>query len=161
MKLGSGIADVTSWQREGLVWGLGTDGPAGSNNDLNMFESMDFAGKLAKVSREDPTVLPAKVLVAAATIGGARALGLAEKIGSLERGKRADFIAIDPATAHAQPLGDVYSALVYCIKASDVTDVWVDGRQLLRHRRPTTIERASILEKARRWREKVTASLNP
>ena len=56
-------------EADGLVWGLGTDGPAGSNNDLSMFEAMDFAGKLAKVSKEDPTVLPARVLVAAATRG--------------------------------------------------------------------------------------------
>jgi 5-methylthioadenosine/S-adenosylhomocysteine deaminase len=159
MKLGSGIADVTSWQKEGLVWGLGTDGPAGSNNDLNMFEAMDFAGKLAKVSREDPTVLPARVLVAAATAGGARALGLSEKIGSLEPGKQADFIAIDVANSHVQPFEDVYSTLVYSAKSSDVTDVWVDGKALLRQRRPTTLNAAAILEKAKTWRQKIRQSL--
>src|SRR6266498_1431764 len=159
MKLGSGIADVTAWQREGLVWGLGTDGAAGSNNDLNMFEAMDFAGKLAKVSREDPTVLPARVLVAAATRGGARALGLADKIGSLEPGKQADFITVDVHNAHMEPFEDPYSALVYSAKASDVTDVWVDGKPLLRHRRPTTLEETAILEKARHWRERVAISL--
>jgi 5-methylthioadenosine/S-adenosylhomocysteine deaminase len=171
MKLGSGIADVTAWQREGLVWGLGTDGPAGSNNDLNMFEAMDFAGKLAKVSREDPTVLPARTLVAAATIGGARALGLAEKIGSLKRGKRADFIAVDVANAHVQPFDDaggpgvspdaIYSTLVYSAKASDVTDVWVDGKRLLRAKRPATLDEAAILAKARSWRERVDRSFAP
>ncbi len=159
MKLGSGIADVTAWQREGLVWGLGTDGAAGSNNDLNMFEAMDFAGKLAKVSREDPTVLPARVLVAAATRGGAQALGLAQKIGSLEPGKQADFITVDVHNAHMEPFEDPYSALVYSAKASDVTDVWVDGKPLLRHRRPTTLEETAILERARHWRERVTKSL--
>ncbi len=159
MKLGSGVADVTAWQREGLVWGLGTDGPAGSNNDLNMFEAMDFAGKLAKVSREDPTVLPARVLLAAATRGGAQALGLADRIGSLEPGKRADFIAVDVHNAHVEPFEDPYSALVYSAKACDVTDVWVDGKRLLRNRRPTTLQETSILEKARRWREKVEKSL--
>jgi 5-methylthioadenosine/S-adenosylhomocysteine deaminase len=159
MKLGSGIADVTAWEREGLVWGLGTDGPAGSNNDLNMFEAMDFAGKLAKVSKEDPTVLPARVLVAAATRGGAQALGLAAKIGSLEPGKRADLIVVNVRNAHVEPFEDPYSALVYSAKASDVTDVWVDGKPLLRHRRPATLEEAGILEKARRWREKVSRSL--
>ncbi len=159
MKLGSGIADVTAWEKEGLSWGLGTDGPAGSNNDLNMFEAMDFAGKLAKVSREDPTVLPARVLVAAATRGGAQALGLAAKIGSLEPGKQADFIVVNVQNAHVEPFEDPYSALVYSAKASDVTDVWVDGRPLLRHRRPATLEEAGILEKARRWRERVRQSL--
>lgn len=161
MKLGSGIADVTSWQKEGLSWGLGTDGPAGSNNDLNMFESMDFAGKLAKISREDPTVLPARVLVAAATIGGARALGLAGKIGSLEPGKQADFLCLDVANAHVQPFEDLYSTIVYSAKSSDVTDVWVDGKALLRQRHSTTLEAPAILEKARAWRKRIRQSLTP
>ncbi|MGH9399924.1 MAG: amidohydrolase family protein, partial [Thermoanaerobaculia bacterium] len=145
MKLASGIADVTAWQAEGLSWGLGTDGPAGSNNDLSMFEAMDFAGKLAKVSRGDPTVLPARWLVAAATRGGARALGLSEKIGTLEPGKQADVIVVDVANAHVQPFEDVYSALVYSVKASDVTDVWVDGRRLLASRRPVTVDEKAVL----------------
>ena len=160
MKLASGIADVTAWQKEGLVWGLGTDGPAGSNNDLNMFEAMDFAGKLAKVSREDPTVLPARVLVAAATSGGARALGLSEKIGSLEPGKQADFIAVDVQNPHVQPFEDVYSTLVYSAKSSDVTDVWVDGKRLLAARRPVTLDERAILSAAAKWRQRVRASLS-
>jgi len=159
MKLPSGIADVTAWQAEGLVWGLGTDGPAGSNNDLSMFEAMDFAGKLAKVSRDDPTVLPARVLVAAATRGGARALGLAEKIGSLEPGKQADVISVDVHNAHVEPFEDVYSALVYSVKASDVTDVWVEGRRLLNARRPTTLDEKAILDAAVKWRARVHHSL--
>jgi 5-methylthioadenosine/S-adenosylhomocysteine deaminase len=159
MKLASGIADVGSWEKEALSWGLGTDGVAGSNNDLSMFEAMDFAGKLAKVSREDPTVLPAKDLVAAATRGGARALGLADRVGSLEPGKRADFIAVDVSNSHVQPFVDVYSALVYSVKASDVTDVWVEGKRLLAARRPTTLDANSILTKAREWRRRVAASL--
>jgi 5-methylthioadenosine/S-adenosylhomocysteine deaminase len=165
MKLGSGVADVAAWQRDGLTWGLGTDGPAGSNNDLDMFEAMDFAGKLAKVSKEDPTVLPARALVAAATIGGAKALGLSGKIGSLEAGKQADVILIDVANAHIQPLENagapdwIYSTIVYSAKSSDVTDVWVDGKAVLRQRRSTTLDERSILEKARSWRQKVQDSL--
>ena len=159
MKLSSGIADVTAWQAEGLIWGLGTDGPAGSNNDLSMFEAMDFAGKLAKVSRDDPTVLPARVLVAAATRGGARALGLSEKIGSLEPGKQADFISVDVFNAHVEPFEDVYSELVYSVKASDVTDVWVEGRRLLNARRPTTLDEKAILDAAVKWRARIHHSL--
>jgi 5-methylthioadenosine/S-adenosylhomocysteine deaminase len=159
MKLASGIADVTAWQKEGLVWGLGTDGVAGSNNDLSMFEAMDFAGKLAKVSRDDATVLPARELVAAATSGGARALGMADRIGTLEKGKQADLIVIDVHNSHIVPTGDLYSVIVYSAKASDVTDVWVDGKRLLQARRPTTLETAPILEKARSWRRRVEASL--
>jgi len=159
MKLASGIAEVTAWVKAGLTWGLGTDGPAGSNNDLSMFESMDFAGKLAKVSTMDPTVLPARDLVAAATRGGAKVLGLDAKVGSLEPGKQADFIAIDSEAIHAVPFDDVYSAIVYSLKASDVTDVWVDGRRLLDARRPTTLDVKAIREKAREWRRRIDASL--
>jgi 5-methylthioadenosine/S-adenosylhomocysteine deaminase len=159
MKLASGIADVTAWGKEGLLWGLGTDGPAGSNNDLSMFEAMDFAGKLAKVSTGDPTVLPARELLAAATREGARALGLGEKTGSIEIGRRADVIALEARTAHEQPFEDVYSTLVYSAKTSDVTDVWVDGKRLLANRRCTTLDRPAILDAAARWRKKVRESL--
>lgn len=160
MKLASGIADVSAWQKDGIVWGLGTDGVAGSNNDLSMFEAMDFAGKLAKVSKDDPTVLPARDLVAAATRGGARAVGLSDRIGTLEPGKRADMIAVDIENAHVLPFSDLYSALVYSVKASDVTDVWVDGKRLLASRRPTTLDPKAILEKARQWRKRIEASLS-
>ncbi|MEO8347934.1 MAG: amidohydrolase [Acidobacteriota bacterium] len=159
MKLASGVADVAEWEKEGITWGIGTDGPAGSNNDLSMFEAMDFTGKLAKMSEEDPTVLPAREIVAAATREGARALGLGEKTGSLEPGKRADLVVLDPRNAHVLPYEDVYSTLVYSAKASDVTDVWVDGKRLLSNRRPVTLDRAAVLDAAVKWRRKVRASL--
>jgi len=125
-----------------------------------MFEAMDFAGKLAKVSTMDPTVLPARDLVAAATRGGAKVLGLESKIGSLEPGKQADFIALDSQAVHTVPFDDVYSAIVYSLKASDVTDVWVDGRRLLDRKRPTTLDERTIREKAAQWRKKIDASLS-
>src|SRR4030095_8440459 len=105
MKLAPAIADVAACQKDGLLWGLGTDGPAGSNNDLSMFEAMDFAGKLAKVSTNDPTALPARELVAAATREGARVLGFGEKTGSLEAGKRADVIVLEAGTAPEAAFG--------------------------------------------------------
>lgn len=159
MKLASGVADVADWEKEGLLWGIGTDGPAGSNNDLSMYEAMDFTGKLAKMKTEDPTVLPAREIVAAATREGAKALGLGEKTGSLEAGKRADLVVLDPRNPHVLPYEDVYSTLVYSAKASDVTDVWVDGRRLLSNRRPVTLDRAAVLDAAVKWRRNVRASL--
>jgi 5-methylthioadenosine/S-adenosylhomocysteine deaminase len=159
MKLASGIADVAAWEKEGLLWGLGTDGPAGSNNDLSMFEAMDFAGKLAKVSTGDPTVLPARVIVAAATRNGASVLGFGDRTGSLEKGKRADVIALDSRTAHEQPFEDVYSTLVYSAKSADVTDVWVEGKRLLANRQCTTLDHRAILDAAAKWRKKVRESL--
>jgi 5-methylthioadenosine/S-adenosylhomocysteine deaminase len=124
-----------------------------------MFESMDFAGKLAKVSTADPTVLPARDLVVAATRSGAQALGLGGKVGSLEPGKRADLIAVEVRNPHVEPFEDLYSTLVYSAKSSDVTDVWVDGKRLLEGRRPTTLDERAILDAAVRWRKKVEASL--
>jgi 5-methylthioadenosine/S-adenosylhomocysteine deaminase len=159
MKLASGVADVAIWESEGLLWGIGTDGPAGSNNDLSMFEAMDFTGKLAKMNEEDPTVLPAREIVAAATREGARALGFGDKTGSLERGKRADIVALDARAAHIQPFEDAYSTLVYSAKASDVTDVWVDGKRLLANRRCLTIDRRVVLDAAVKWRRKVRESI--
>jgi 5-methylthioadenosine/S-adenosylhomocysteine deaminase len=160
MKLASGIADVAAWEKDGLLWGIGTDGPAGSNNDLSMFEAMDFTGKLAKVSTNDPTVLPARVIVAAATREGARALGLGEKTGSLEAGKRADIVAVETRTAHEEPFEDVYSTLVYSAKTADVTDVWVDGKRLLANKRCTTLDEKAVLDAAVRWRKKVRVTLS-
>ena len=106
MKLASGVAPVVAARRVGIAVGLGTDGVAGSNNDLDMWEAMDFAGKLAKVSTMDPTVLPAKDLLRMATIEGARAMKLDDRIGSLEAGKRADLVAVDLVRARdASPCG--------------------------------------------------------
>ena len=88
-------------------------------------------------------------------------LGLADRVGSLEPGKRADMIVVGVRRAHVQPFEDVYSALVYSVKASDVTDVWVDGRRLLQSGRPTTLDPAAILDAAVRWRARVAQSLKP
>ena len=91
---------------------------------------MDFAGKLAKVSTMDPTALPAKDLLRMATIEGARAMKMDDRIGSLEPGKRADLVAVDLSGARTQPLWDVFSTLVYAVKESDVSLTMVEGRVL-------------------------------
>ena len=161
MKLSSGTAPVAEYEKEGILWALGTDGPAGSNNDVSMFDAMDFAGKLAKSTTMDPTVLPAREIVAAATRDGARALGLGAKIGSLEAGKQADIIAIDTRRPHILPFEDPFSAIVYSANDSDVTDVWVDGKQLLAAGVPKTINEAEVLQAAVKWRARVRASLGP
>ena len=103
MKLASGILNVVGARKAGVDVGLGTDGVAGSNNDHDMWEAMDFAGKLAKVSTMDPTALPAKDLLRMATIEGARAMKMDDRIGSLEPGKRADLVAVDLSGARTQP----------------------------------------------------------
>lgn len=159
MKLGSGIAPVVAARKAGIVVGLGTDGVAGSNNDLDMFDAMDFAGKLAKVQALDPTVLPARDLIRMATIDGAKALGLGAKIGSLEVGKRADFVAVDLWTSRSQPWYDVTSALVYSVKASAVSLTVVDGKVLWDGRKVRTLDEARLLKTAAEWRLKIADQL--
>ncbi len=159
MKLGSGIAPVVAAMKAGVVVGLGTDGVAGSNNDLDMFDAMDFAGKLAKVQALDPTVLPARDLIRMATIEGARALGMEARIGSLEVGKRADLVAVDLATSRSQPWYDVTSAVVYSVKASAVSLTVVDGKVLWDGRKVRTLDEARLLLTAAEWRSKIAAQL--
>ena len=159
MKLSSGIFPSFEFLSDGIAVGLGTDGPAGSNNDFNMFEEMDLAAKLAKVSTMNPQALPARDVFAMATITGARALHLESEIGSIEVGKRADMITVSIAEPHAVPGHDVYSMLVYSLKGSDVRDVVIAGKITVRDRRALTLDAPLILRKAAEWRARVEASL--
>jgi 5-methylthioadenosine/S-adenosylhomocysteine deaminase len=139
--------------------GLGTDGVAGSNNDANMMEEMDLASKLQKVSTMDPQALPAEQSFAMATILGARALRMDKMIGSIEKGKRADVITIRVDQPHAVPMYNVYSQLVYALKGSDVNDVMVNGKEIVRDRRMLTLNEAQVLAKAAEYQVKVSNSL--
>ncbi len=147
MKLGSGIAPVPDFLDAGITVGLGTDGCA-SNNDLDMLGEMDTVGKLHKVHRLDPTVMDAVSVVRMATIAGARALGLDNEIGSLEKGKQADLIIIDLAQPHLMPLYHPASHLVSAVGRADVRQVMVAGRWLVRDGRLLTIDLDSLLQQA-------------
>jgi len=159
MKLSSGIAPVAAMLKAGVTVGLGPDGPAGSNNDFNMFEEMDLAAKLAKVSTRDPRAVPARTAVEMATIFGARVLGLQDKIGSLEAGKRADMITVKIDQPHAIPWHDPYSMLVYALKGSDVSDVMINGRLTVFDRDVRTLDLNQVLARAAALRAKITRSL--
>ena len=159
MKLASGVAPVTRMLALDMPVGLGPDGPAGSNNDFNMFEEMDLAAKLQKVITGDPRNLPAEAAVEMATIRGARALGMEKEIGSLESGKRADLISIRLDRPNAVPMYNVYSQMVYALKGSDVEDVMVNGKLLVKDAQPLTLNAAQIEAKARGYREQVQKSL--
>jgi 5-methylthioadenosine/S-adenosylhomocysteine deaminase len=143
----------------GLNVGLGTDGPAGSNNDFDLFEEMDLAAKLQKLTTSDPRALPARTAVAMATIMGAKALGLEKEIGSLEAGKRADLISVRIDRPHAVPMYDVYSQLVYALKSSDVTDVVINGRVVVRDAKCLTIDVPTTLAKAKEYGLKIAQSV--
>lgn len=159
MKLSSGAAPVVDMLAAGVAVGLGTDGVAGSNNDVNMFEEMDLAAKLAKLIQRDPRALPAQQALEMATIIGARALGMEKEIGSLETGKRADLITVRIDGIHAVPLYNLYSQIVYALKASDVDDVVVEGRPLMRARRVLTLDEARIRAEAHKYAKEITSSL--
>src|SRR6267154_26674 len=159
MMLASGVAPVIEERAAGVAVGLGTDGPSGSNNDLNLMEEMDLAAKLQKVSRMDPRALGAKAVVEMATIEGAKAVHLEKEIGSLEAGKKADLILINLDVPNAVPMYDVYSQLAYALKASDVQTVIIGGRITMRDHNLLTLRENEILAKAREYGRNVQASL--
>lgn len=131
MKLASGVAPVPEFLKKGLAVGIGTDGSA-SNNNLDMFQEMDTLAKLHKVKKLDPTLMDALQVLTLATRSGAEAIGLGDKIGSLEKGKNADLIIIDTHKPHLTPLYDPVSHLVYAARGSDVRDVIIGGRLVVR-----------------------------
>ncbi|MGH8261845.1 MAG: amidohydrolase family protein [Steroidobacterales bacterium] len=139
MKISSGIAPVTKMLKAGVTVGLGTDGPA-TNNDLDMWEEMRLAAFLQKVATMDPQVLPARTALRMATLGGAQAIGLADQIGTLAAGRRADVIQVSLADLHFTPLYDVVSHLVYVADEQDVVTVVVDGRILMNEGKILTVD---------------------
>jgi 5-methylthioadenosine/S-adenosylhomocysteine deaminase len=159
MMLASGTMAVPELLKRGIAVGLGTDGPAGSNNDFDLMEEMDLAPKLQKLVRNDPEALSAKQSFEMATLGGARALGMEKEIGSLETGKHADLISLDLDSPNAVPMYDVYSQIVYAMKGSNVMDVIVNGREVVRDKRCLTLDQAAIIAKAREYGTKIAASV--
>ena len=159
MMLASGVAPVPEMRAAGVAVGLGTDGPAGSNNDLDLMEEIDLAAKLAKISKMDPLALNAKAVVEMATIDGARALHMEKEIGSLEAGKKADLILIGLDEPNAVPMYDVYAQIAYSLKGSDVETVMIGGRVVMQDRKLLTIDEPAVLEKAREYGKSVKASL--
>jgi len=159
MMIASGVAPVPEERAAGIAVGLGTDGPAGSNNDLDLMEEIDLAAKLAKISKMNPLALNAKSVVEMATIDGARAIHLEKEIGSLEPGKKADVILISLDEPNAVPMYDVYSQIAYSLKGSDVETVIIGGKVVMRDHHLLTLDEPKILEKAREYGKSVKASL--
>jgi len=160
MKLASGTAPVSKALKAGIPIGLGTDGAA-SNNDLDMFEAMRQAAFLHKLVDNDPTAVPARSVLEMATIGGARALGMADRIGSLEPGKLADVIVVSMQSARQTPLYNPISHLVYVTRGDDVRTTIVNGRILMRNRRVLTLNAAAVMADAVALAKKVKASVEP
>jgi 5-methylthioadenosine/S-adenosylhomocysteine deaminase len=147
MKLASGTARVPALRRAGVPVGLGTDGAA-SNNDLDMFEAMRQAAFLHKLTTGDPRAVPATVALAMATIEGAKALQMDDRIGSLEPGKRADLIVVSTKGARQTPMYDPISHLVYVARGDDVQTTIVNGKVLMRDRQVRTLNEAEVIREA-------------
>src|SRR5881398_3018690 len=159
MMIASGVAPVPELRAAGVAVGLGTDGPAGSNNDLDLMEEIDLAAKLAKITKMSPLALNALAVVEMATIDGARALHMEKEIGSLEKGKKADLILISLDEPNAVPMYDVYAQIAYALKASDVQTVMIGGRVAMRNRKLLTVNEEEAIAKAREHQKKIAASL--
>ena len=156
LKLASGFCPAEKLRRAGVNLALGTDGCA-SNNDLDMFGELRTAALLAKGVAGDAAAFDDAFALRAATLNGAKALQLDSKIGSIEAGKRADLVAVRLDEVETQPLYNVISHLAYAVSRRQVSDVWIDGARKLADGELVDLDLAGVLEKARRWRERIAA----
>ncbi len=155
LKLASGMCPVAALVDGGVNVAVGTDGAA-SNNDLDILGELRTAALLAKGVAGDPCVLDAVTAIEMVTINAARALGLEDKLGSLEPGKYADLCAVDLNWPETQPVHHhVTSQLVYSASSRQVSDVWVAGRRILQDGELTTLDLGTVLDKARRWNRRM------
>ena len=156
LKLASGFCPVEALRRAGVNLAIGTDGCA-SNNDLDMFDELRSAALLAMGVAGDATAMDAASTLHAATLGGARALGLGERIGSLEVGKQADLACIELGGIETQPLYHPISHLVYASSRGQVSDVWIAGRRKLAGGELVDMDVPGLLARAGQWRERIAA----
>ncbi len=155
LKLASGFAPVVTMLMAGVKVTFGTDGAA-SNNDLNILSEMSTTAKVHKALSNNPTVLDAKTILLMATRWGAEALGLGDKIGTIEKGKMADIVTINLKKPHLTPIYNVYSHIVYAAMASDVETVLVNGKIVVNDGKLVTADESEILYNAKKWSEKIS-----
>jgi 5-methylthioadenosine/S-adenosylhomocysteine deaminase len=148
MKLASGVARIPEMLRRGMTVGIGTDGCA-SNNNLDLFKEMDSAAKLGKVFTGDPVNMDAGTVLKMATSRGARIMGLENETGTIEKGKKADIIVVDLNSPHMVPLYNPLSAMVYSAEGSDVRDVIVNGKILMKGRKFQTLDQEEAMERVK------------
>jgi 5-methylthioadenosine/S-adenosylhomocysteine deaminase len=148
LKLASGVAPVPQMLARGIKVGFGTDGAA-SNNTLDLLRDVQLAALLYKGVSGDPTVMPARVVAELLTVGGARVLGLGDRIGSLAPGRRADVVCLGLDQPHTVPVYDAYAHLAYAARAGDVRHVVVEGRTVVRDGRITTVDEGEVVAAAR------------
>ncbi len=154
LKLGSGICPVAALMEQGVNVCLGTDGAA-SNNDLDLLGEMRTATMLAKGSSGNARACSARQAIEMATINGARALGMGDRIGSIEAGKCADLIAIDLSSLNTQPIYDPVTQIVYAASSRQVSHVWIDGVAQLKEFEFCHLDQNEIINKAVSWAQKI------
>jgi len=154
LKLASGFCPACALERAGVTLAVGTDGCA-SNNDLDMFSETRTAALLAKAVAQDAAALDAFSALRAATLGGAKAIGFDDRIGSIEPGKEADLVCVDLSALETQPLHHVVSQLIYATGRQQVSDVWIAGRPKLLQRVLVEIDIDGVIANARQWRERI------
>ncbi len=154
LKLASGFCPACALERAGVNLAVGTDGCA-SNNDLDMFSETRTAALLAKAVAQDAAALDAFSALRAATLGGAKAIGFDDRIGSIEPGKEADLVCVDLSALETQPLHHVVSQLIYATGRQQVSDVWIAGRPKLLRRTLVDIDIDGVIANARQWRERI------
>lgn len=154
LKLASGFCPIGKLTKKKVNVTIGTDGAA-SNNDLDMFAEMRQAAILAKAVANDASAVPAYSAIEMATINAAKSLGIDDKTGSLKKGKAADLIAIDFSDIESQPCYDIVSQLVYATGRHQVSDVWVEGKHLLKQRQLTTLNHNKLIQTTRQWADKI------
>ncbi len=154
LKLASGVAPVPKMLEKGVVVSIGTDGTA-SNDDLDLITEASTAAKLHKGYNLNPTVLPAKQVLAMITKQAAKAILMEDRLGTIEPGKDADIVVIDINQPHLQPLFDPYIQIVYSAKGSDVDTVIINGKVVMKNKVVQTIDKDKVLYIAKKWREKI------
>lgn len=154
LKLGSGIAPVSELLKAGVNLGIGSDGAA-SNNRLDLFAEMRLAALLAKGASGNPQIMPAHRALEAATLGGARALGLQDQTGSIAPGKFADLTAVNLSATELSPCYDPVSHLVYAAGREHVTDVWVGGTRRVANGKLINLDETALLTRAQHWKNKL------
>lgn len=157
LKLASGICPVQQLRQADINVAIGTDGAA-SNNRLNMLSELQMAALLGKIAHQDPTAVPAADALEMATLGGARAMGLEDVIGSLELGKAADMIALDLSGASSQPVSNVISHIVYALSGDEVSHSWVAGKPLMTDGTPLNFNIDRIIARANQWPHRFAAA---
>ncbi|RMH92978.1 TRZ/ATZ family hydrolase [Lysobacter pythonis] len=156
LKLASGFCPACALLRAGVNLAIGTDGAA-SNNDLDMVGETRTAALLAKAVAEDAAAFSAAEALRAATLGGAKAMGVEDVIGTLEPGKQADIACLSFDSIEGQPMFEAISQIIYATGRHQVSDVWIAGKARLCERKLVGMDEAGILANARQWRSRIAA----